>query len=240
MTSIRQYGLDITRAAFTSGRSPYRYLEAFNASLFLSSNHEDVRQAVMRGAPAGQVFPTEFKDDLSDPELRVAFDFDGIIADDSAEAIFKSDGLQAFLDSEREAAAVPMPAGPLSKLFRKLAALQAIEKSRAEKDQTYSPRIRVAIMTARNAPAHERVVTTLREWGIEVDEVFFLGGIEKARILEVFRPHIFLDDQIGHVEGAQRLVPCAHVPFGVANKPDPADDQEDAELENRLRSKRNH
>lgn len=219
--SIQHHGLNITRAAFVNGRPPFRYLHAFNACLFLSANPEDVRNAAMRGAPAGQVFPTEFVDDLADPELRVAFDFDGIIADDSAEAIFRSDGLQAFLDSEAKAAAVPMPAGPLSKLFRELAVLQTRDRKRKESDATYEPRVRVAIMTARNAPAHERVVTTLREWGIEVDEVFFLGGIEKARILEVFRPHIFFDDQLGHVEGARRLVPCAHVPFGVANKPSP-------------------
>lgn len=236
--SIQSYGLGITRAAFTNGRPPFRYLEAFNASLFLSANPEDVRNAAMRGAPAGQVFPTEFVDDPNDPELRVAFDFDGIIVDDSAEVIFKSDGLQAFLDSEAKAAAVPMPAGPLSKLFRELAALQARDRARKATDPTYQPRVRVAIMTARNAPAHERVVTTLREWGIEVDEVFFLGGIEKARILEVFRPHIFFDDQLGHVEGARRVVPCAHVPFGVANKPDPQLAAEEAAREEAERAAR--
>ena len=192
----------------------------------------------MRGAPAGQVFPTDFVDDLSDPELRCAFDFDGIVADDSAEAVFKSDGLQAFLDSEAKAATVPMPAGPLSKLFRELAALQGRERQRREADPLYQPRIRVAIMTARNAPAHERVVTTLRAWGIEVDEVFFLGGIDKARILEVFRPHIFFDDQLGHVEGARRLVPCAHVPFGVANKPSIEAAVEEADREHAQRQAR--
>lgn len=234
--SIQHYGLAITRAAFTNGKQPFRYLDAFNASLFLSANNADVRSAVMRGAPAGQVFPTDFVDDLSDPELRFAFDFDGILADDSAEAVFKSDGLKAFLDSEAKAASVPMPVGPLGKLFRELASLQARERQRVDRNPLYQPRVRVAIMTARNAPAHERVVTTLRDWGIEVDEVFFLGGIEKARILEVFRPHIFFDDQLGHVEGASHLVPSAHVPFGVANKPSVEEAIEEAAKENTARA----
>jgi 5'-nucleotidase len=215
--SIQSYRLDITRAAFVSGRTPFRYLEAFNAALFLSGNMIDVREAVMRGAPAGQVLPTEFVDDVAESELRIAFDFDGILADDSAEAIFRSSGLQAFLDSEAEAAAVPMPAGPLSRFFREIAKLQRREREKKSADAGYEPRLRIAIVTARNAPAHERVVTTLREWGIEVDEVFFLGGIDKARILREFRPHIFFDDQMGHVEGASRVVPSAHVPFGVSN-----------------------
>jgi 5'-nucleotidase len=78
--------------------------------------------------------------------------------------------------------------------------------------------VRIAIVTARNAPAHERVVTSLREWGIQVDEVFFLGGIEKAKVLEVLRPHIFFDDQASHIEGTASVTPSAHVPFGIANE----------------------
>lgn len=221
--SIESFKLPISRAAFVKGRSPFRYLEAFNASLFLSGNQEDVRMAVARGAPAGQVLPTDFVDDSTESELRIAFDFDGIIADDSAEAIFKSSGLAAFHAAETEAATVPIPGGPLSKFFRELAKLQQRELSRKVADPEYEPRLRIAIITARNAPAHERVVTTLRGWGIHIDEVFFLGGIEKARILKEFRPHIFFEDQLSHLESASRLFPCVHVPFGVANLPAASD-----------------
>lgn len=217
LKSIKSHGLNISRAAFVKGRTPFRYLEAFNAALFLSANEEDVRMAVEQGAPAGQVLPSEFIDDSSQAELRIAFDFDGIIADDSAEAIFKSSGLAAFQDSESLYASVPMPEGPLSKFFREVAKLQQREIARRTADPDYAPRLRLAIMTARSAPAHERVVTTLRDWGIEIDEVFFLGGIEKARILKEFRPHIFFEDQLGHLETASKLFPCVHVPFGVAN-----------------------
>lgn len=238
LKSIASHGLSISRAAFVKGRTPFRYLSAFNAALFLSSNEEDVKMAVARGAPAGQVLPTEFEDDSSERELRIAFDFDGILADDSAEAIFKSSGLAAFQSAEAQAAAVPMPAGPLARFFIEIARVQQRELARKEADQSYEPRIRLAIITARNAPAHERVVTTLRAWGIEIDEVFFLGGIDKARVLKEFRPHMFFEDQLLNLNTSRRLFPCVHVPFGVANAA-PADAEvEDAIQENVRRSSR--
>jgi 5'-nucleotidase len=235
LKSIAAHALPISRAAFVKGKTPFRYLEAFNAALFLSANEEDVRMAVERGAPAGQVLPTEFIDDSAETELRIAFDFDGIIADDSAEAIFKSSGLAAFHASEAQAASVPMPAGPLSKFFREVAKLQQRELTRRAADPRYEPRLRLAIITARNAPAHERVVTTLREWGMQIDEVFFLGGVEKARILREFRPHIFFEDQLSHLETASKLFPCVHVPFGVANVAQAADVMVEAIQENERR-----
>lgn len=236
LKSITAHGLPISRAAFVKGRTPFRYLDAFNAALFLSSNEEDVRMAVARGAPAGQVLPTEYVDDSAERELRIAFDFDGILADDSAEAIFKSSGLAAFQSAEAEAAAVPMPAGPLARFFVEIAKVQQREIARKEADVSYEPKIRLAIITARNAPAHERVVTTLRAWGIEIDEVFFLGGIDKARILKEFRPHIFFEDQLLNLDTSRRLFPCVHVPFGVANTATVESDVEDALRENAFRS----
>jgi 5'-nucleotidase len=215
--SIEHYRLAISRAAFVKGRDPYPYMPAFNASLFLSANAEDVRRAVADGLPAGQVLPTEYVDDEGESELRIAFDFDGILADDSAEAVFKARGLDDFHASERAHALEPLAAGPLQRFFAELAGLQAKERARQERDAGYQPRLRVAIVTARNAPAHTRVVTTLREWGIQVDEAFFLGGLEKADVLRIFRPHIFFDDQLTHLAGASRETPSVHVPFGVAN-----------------------
>ncbi len=215
--AIEHHGLAISRAAFVKGRNPHLYLPAFNASLFLSAHAEDVRRAVAAGLPAGQVFPTRFVDDEAETELRIAFDFDGIIADDSAEAIFKTGGLASFHASERERALEPMAVGPLQRFFAEVAGVQAKERARQCRDPGYQPRLRVAIVTARNAPAHKRVITTLRQWGIQVDEAFFLGGVEKAEILRTFRPHIFFDDQLTHVTGASEVTPSVHVPFGVAN-----------------------
>ncbi|OME76918.1 5'-nucleotidase [Paenibacillus sp. FSL A5-0031] len=216
--SIQHYGLSITRAAFVAGSNPFIYMNAFNASLFLSADPNDVRSAIEMGLPAAQVFPTGFVDDEKELELRIAFDFDGIIADDSAEGIYQALGMEGFHENERQKASEALPPGPLFKFFGEVATLQRREWKKKQKDNSYSPRVRIAIVTARNAPAHERVVTTLRTLGILVDEAFFLGGIEKGRVLKVFRPHIFFDDQVGHIEGVSSVSPTAHVPFGVANK----------------------
>ncbi len=220
--SIEHYGLAISRAAFVSGQNPHRYMLPFNASLFLSKDANDVMAAVKRGLPAGRVFPTEFADREDDAELRIAFDFDGVVADDAAEAVFRNGGLAAFQEAEVRLAAQPHKGGPLERFFREIARLQARERQRHREDPAHAPRLRTAIVTARNAPAHKRVVTTLRQWGIEVDESFFLGGIEKRRVLEEFKPHIFFDDQIQHIEGAAGATPCVHIPFGVTNEPTPA------------------
>jgi len=216
--SIQHHGLDITRAVFVSGRNPIQYLIPFNTALFLSANPKDVKDAIMQGAPAGRVFPTQYVDDESQPELRIAFDFDGVIGDDSAEAVYNAQGLAEFLRSEKEQSNVTFPKGPMHKFFLEVSRLQKRELARKAESESYQPRIRIAIVTARNAPAHERVVMSLRDWGIQVDEVFFLGGIEKSKILEVFKPHIFFDDQVAHIESAAPVTPSAHVPFGIANQ----------------------
>lgn len=217
--SIQHHKLEINRAVFVSGGNPFRYMVAFNASLFLSANADDVRRAVERGLPAGRVFPTSFTDREDDMALRIAFDFDGVIADDSAEAVFKKDGLEAFRASEEQSATEPLEKGPLAKFFSEIARLQKSERERQAIDSSYTPRIRTAIITARSAPSHKRVVATLREWGIEVDEVFFLGGIDKSKVLQEFKPHIFFDDQLLHIEVVAGATPSAHVPFGIANQP---------------------
>ena len=221
VNSIEKHGLRMSRAVFVSGGNPFRYMNAMNASLFLSANLTDVRNAVKDGLPAGRVFPTTFADREDDLELRVAFDFDGVVADDSSEAVYKKKGLKAFQQSETDHAMEPLREGPLARFFREVSRLQQFEREKKKKDSSYVPRLRTAIVTARNAPAHKRVVATLRNWGIEVDEVFFLGGISKNRVLEEFKPHIFFDDQLQHIEGVAGATPSAHVPFGVANEPSP-------------------
>lgn len=219
VNSIEQHGLKMSRAIFVSGGNPYRYMNAMNASLFLSANANDVRTAVESGLPAGCVFPTTFTDSEGDKELRVAFDFDGVVGDDASEAVYKNKGLSAFQQSEIQNAMKPVREGPLARFFREISKLQRLERKKVKEDPAYVPRLRTALVTARDAPAHKRVVSTFRSWGIEVDEVFFLGGIAKDRVLRVFKPHIFFDDQVAHITGAAGATPSAHVPFGVANEP---------------------
>ena len=229
MRSIAHYGLDISRAAFMNGKSPYAYLPAFNTSLFLSANEEDVKSAIAVDYPAGLVLPSRIADDEDDLELRVAFDFDGVLADDESETVFKrNNDLDEFHAHERLHVARPHQPGPLADLFRKLAMMQRLEDRAQRRDPGYRKIVRIAIITARNAPSHERVVTTLKSWGVSADETFFLGGMEKARVLSVFRPHIFFDDQLTHLKAAPGgTIPMVHVPFGIANRrilADPATD----------------
>lgn len=220
--SIEHYKLDISRAAFVTGSNPFKYMNAFNASLFLSGNKADVEQAVSLGLPAGCIQPSSFVDDEEDMELRLAFDFDGVIADDSAEKIFQAggvtDGLRNFHEHEAKNALTPLPAGPLLRFFRELAKLQKTIKESNQEGSTLKSSIKIAIVTARNAPAHTRVIQTLRSLDIFVDEALFLGGINKNNALSVFKPHIFFEDQIGHIEDISGQFPSVHIPYGITNR----------------------
>jgi 5'-nucleotidase len=224
MNSIAHYGLDISRACFVTGKSPYTYLPAFNTALFLTAHEEDVRNALAANYPAGLVLPSRTEDDEDDNELRVAFDFDGVIADDESETVFKrNNNVDEFHAHEREHVATPHQPGPLADLFQKLSLMQRLEERAQRRDPAYRKILRIAIITARSAPSHERVVTTLKSWGVSANETFFLGGMEKARVLSIFKPHIFFDDQLSHLKSAGGNIPMVHVPFGVANRP-PAKD----------------
>lgn len=216
MNSIADHDLGISRAAFLAGGEPWRYVRAYSASLFLSANENDVKRAIMQGYPAGLVLESVLNNDDDDLQLRIAFDFDGVIVDDKAERIFAEKGIKAFFESEVAQAHIPHNAGPLKELLDKIVKVQEAEKRRMA-DRKVEPRLRIAIVTARNAPAHKRLVTSLREWGITVDETFLLGGLDKARVLAEFKPHIFFDDQRIHLDGAVKVAPCVHIPFGTRN-----------------------
>ncbi len=214
--SIKHYGLDITRGSFFPGGEFYDFLPAFNISLFLSGNEQDVRESLRRGYSAGLVIGNKAVDDGDDGELRIAFDFDGVIIDDAAERVYKERGLDEFQSSEEDSAAVAHKSGPLARLVRQLMAIRQLELAAESADPAYRRLIKTAIVTARCAPAHERFVTTLRAWGVEVDYAFFLGGLPKKAVLEKLRPHMYFDDQLVHLSDVDG-VPLVHIPFGVAN-----------------------
>ncbi len=217
--SIKEYCLDISRAAFLRGKSPFQYIPAFNASLFLTTSESDVQLAMEANQPAGLVLPSKVKDDEQDKELRIAFDFDGVIADDESETVYKKQGLGPFQAHEVMKQEIPHSPGLLAGLFKKLSGIQALELEICRKDTNYERILRTSIITARSAPTHERVVTTLESWGVIPDEVFLLGGMEKSRILEVLKPHMFFDDQKDHLTASQDSLAMVHIPFGIANLP---------------------
>lgn len=218
MRSIKQYGLDITRSTFSSGQPNFQYLPAYNSTLFLSANPDDTRAAIEAGYAAGTVLNKDVVDDIADTELRLGFDFDSVIADDSSEEFYKyHKKIEDYFEHEEKLSSHPLSEGPLGELLKKIAFFQRLERKKMEKEKDYKPILKTSIITARNAPAHERVVTTLKDWNIDVDQVFFLGGIDKSRILNILKPHIFFDDQMDNLQHLANI-PAVHIPFGITNK----------------------
>jgi 5'-nucleotidase len=212
MHSIEHYGLDISRAAFTGGESTYPYVPAFDAHLFLSANPEDVRKALDAGHAAATILPSNVGQNVAASEgLRIAFDGDAVLFSDEAERVYKREGLDAFTLSEVSAAREPLSGGPFKSF------LAALHRIQSEFPAEVSP-IRTALVTARSAPAHERVVRTLRAWDIRIDEALCLGGLDKGPFLKAFGADIFFDDQRGHCDSARQHVATGHVPFGIANE----------------------
>jgi 5'-nucleotidase len=212
MNAIEHYKLDITRAAFTGGENTYPYVPAFDAHLFLSANPVDVRKALDAGHAAATILPSNVGQNVDATEgLRIAFDGDAVLFSDEAERVYKREGLEAFTASEVSAAKEPLSGGPFKSF------LAALHRIQSEYPAERAP-IRTALVTARSAPAHERVVRTLRAWNIRIDEALFLGGLDKGPFLKAFGADIFFDDQRGHAESAARHVATGHVPFGVANE----------------------
>lgn len=216
MRSIAHHRLPITRAIFTQGRAPYRFMPALNMCLFLSADETDVRQAVDLGLPAGRVLASTFVDDEQDDELRIAFDFDGVLAGDESERVMQAEGLDSFQSHEVANAVTPLEPGPLKNFLAAINRIQRREEQHRLDNPDYRNRVRVSIVTARGAPAHERAVLSLKRWGVMVNDAFFLGGIGKAAVLDVLKPHIFFDDQPLNL--TTREVPSVHVPFGVINE----------------------
>ncbi len=208
LNSIRYDEINITRSAFTAGESVVDYLEAFDVDLFLTTNAEDAQRVIDSRVCAAAVLaklPAEV-DNLSDNQVRIAFDGDAVLFDEESELVYKSKGIEAFHIIEDESKDIPLKEGPYAVLLKKLARLQDRLPHRIE----YSP-VRIALVTARNSPAEIRVIKTLRGWGVYVDECFFLGGLEKTKVLRAFRPHIFFDDQDVHLDKAAQFVPSGKV-----------------------------
>lgn len=222
--SIEYYGLPITRAVLASGASLAPYLAAFHTDLFLSAYEDDVQCAIDSGIAAGiictghsygaarcggagaRVIPIKEGVLPGEGQIRIAFDGDAVLFSGDSEMIFKQKGLDAFEENERKHAREPLAEGPFANFLRKLSDLQRMLG-------TDNCPIRTALVTSRSAPAHERVIRTMRAWNVRVDEAFFLGGIEKKDVLKAFGAQIFFDDQSVHTASASLAVPAARVPY---------------------------
>ncbi len=208
--SIQHHGLDIRRATFTSGAPTWPSIRPFGADLFLSANPESVRRALENGVAAATILPSKAQRQRSD-QLRIAFDGDAVIFGDESERVSREQGVEAFGRHERERAREPLSGGP----FRGF--LDALHRLQAAFPAGEASPIRTALVTARSAPAHERVIRTLRDWDVRLDEALFLGGRPKGPFLDVFGADIFFDDSQHNIDSARDHVAAGHVPHGVAN-----------------------
>ncbi len=244
--SIEYHQLSIFRAAFTGGAPPYRYMRPFGCQLFLSTNRQDVVEALHIGVAAASIVgsperlvknsperfvensperlvrPTPdpgdarsgggfFSDAKPEDELRFAFDGDAVLFSDTAERVYQQEGREEFMHQEQAAANKPLPGGPFKPF---LAALHSLQQEFVD---NISP-IRTALVTARSAPAHERVIKTLRSWDIKLNECLFLGGLTKVDFLRAYRADIFFDDQAEHCILASTVATTGHVPHGISNE----------------------
>jgi len=208
--NIRNRGLQISRHAFTGGESVVEYLDAFDVDLFLTTNIRDAQRVIDGKICAAAIVkpPPKDRPALPDDQVRIAFDGDAVLFDDSSEIVYKIEGLKGFHNSEDKKQDEPMQDGPYAQLLRKIARLQ----KRLPVSVEFSP-VRIAIVTARNTPAEMRVIKTLRHWGVYVNEIFFLGGVEKTKVVRAFRAHIFFDDQDLHLDLAAKFIPSGKVPY---------------------------
>lgn len=208
--SIEHYGLNISKAAFTCGESTHNLVGTFEADLFLSSNYQDVQKALESGFAAASILGSDSQEP-HETQLRIAFDGDAVIFSDESERIFQEKGLEAFSENEKNLANIALKAGPF-KYF-----LMSLQKIQSAFPAANNP-IRTALVTARSAPSHKRVIHTMRKWGIRIDESFFLGGLDKGIFLKEFGADIFFDDQRQHCQSASQYVPTGHVPNGINNQ----------------------
>ncbi|MFE3867833.1 5'-nucleotidase [Flavobacterium sp. LS2P90] len=209
LNSIKSLSLDITRSAFTGGEKISGYIDAFSIDLFLSKSEIDVQEVIDSKTAAAALIlehPTDFN--ASQDTVRIAFDADAVLFADDSEQIYKSEGMAAFHKNESENENIPLKEGPHGKLLKTLSKIQQYMDTTIE----LTP-LRIAIVTARNSPSHMRVIRTLRDWDVYVDEAFFLGGISKDKVLKAFNAHIFFDDQDVHLNDTKKVVPSAKVPY---------------------------
>ncbi|XP_027955369.1 cytosolic 5'-nucleotidase 1B isoform X4 [Eumetopias jubatus] len=217
INSVNHYGLLIDRFCLTGGKSPIGYLKAYLTNLYLSADSEKVQEAIQEGIASATMFDGAKDMAYCDTQLRVAFDGDAVLFSDESEHIAKEHGLDKFFQHETMFENKPLAQGPLKGFLEDLGRLQ--KKFYAKDERLLCP-IRTYLVTARSAASSgARVLKTLRRWGLEIDEALFLAGAPKGPILVKIRPHIFFDDHMFHIEGAQKLgTITAHVPYGISQK----------------------
>ena len=213
--SCEHYKLPIVSGSFTSGRPITPFAAAWGVDLFLSNDEDDVRSASAAGMAAARLGPVPAQAEAaSHDEVHFALDGDAVVFSAESECVFRQHGLESFERHERSNAQVPMAPGPLGGAFLK----KLIQIRRLCVKSNGTSRVRITIVTARCAPAHERVIRTLRSWDALFDEAHFVGHRAKARFLAAAGAHIFFDDREANVNDASRLISAGLVPCALTSR----------------------
>lgn len=207
LKSIKHFNLPITRWAFSGGEPLEPFIDAFDIDLFLSKDEKEVQKISDASICATALVyepPIDYKPEID--KVKFAFDADAVVFSEESEQIYKEKGIEEFHKHELENEDVPLNDGPFAELLRKLSKIQEFLPTTIE----LTP-LRLAIVTARSAPSHMRVIKTLRHWGVYVDEAYFMGGLSKDKVLKAFGANIFFDDQETHLDDSRKVVPSGKV-----------------------------
>lgn len=207
--ACEHHGLAIVGGSFTSGSSPIPSAAAWGVDLFLSKDEVDVLDALSLGIAAAVLSgAVRSPNDSPKNALHIALDGDSVIFGSEPDQIFEREGLAAFERYERDNVRIPIAPGPFGRTFiRKLAMIREICRMRSGG----SP-VRISLVTARNAPAHERALRTLREWNVALDEAHFVGNNVKTSFLCAAGAHCFFDDREKYISSAHMVVTAGWVP----------------------------
>ena len=140
-----------------------------------------------------RVIEIDFVDSPQD-QLRIAFDLDAVLFSDESEKIYKEQGLEKYIEYERENRLTPLNEGPLKRFAESIGRMQ-------EKLRHLDPcPIRTYFVTARGEDVGERAIRTLEKWGLVLHESRCLNGGDKGPLLGEIKPHIFFEYGLHNVE----------------------------------------
>ncbi|XP_078256251.1 cytosolic 5'-nucleotidase 1A-like [Rhinoraja longicauda] len=207
INSINHYGLSIERFCLTGGTSPISYLKAYHTNLYLSSDPVKVAKALSEGIAAATLCHLDKDAQLSEQQLRVAFDGDSFVSQEPNEKSSKNYMLaDSLCDYE------PKPTPQMQQTGRGgatepgkgllvgfLEAIGKIQKKFYAKNQRMDCPIRVYLIIKKGGSAVGlKALKTIRSWGLDVDEAFILSGLSATVLLNKICPHIYLDEQSLH------------------------------------------
>ncbi|XP_066557080.1 cytosolic 5'-nucleotidase 1A [Amia ocellicauda] len=161
INGAKHYGLDISRFCFFNDEDYSEKLQSTNVKLYLSTDQRDVGKVLEKGIPAALLFKQDVQ--AATDQLRVLFIGDALVSSEDSESTAKA------------------PVKELAML---------IGEMRKKFGRDHSPLCAYLLTVCSNKDVSCRAMKTLRDWGLEIDEAFFLFGGPKRIILGHIQPHI--------------------------------------------------